>query len=229
MNRIFRYAFPAVLFCLAFTPAAMAGINDDLYEAVTHSDTQNVKDLLAQGADPNSSWKNPFGEVWTALHVAAQNDNAEIAGLLLDKGADANAKSLQSKQTPLMTAADYGSKKVAQLLLDRGADPNAKDDNGTTPLLFAIDPNNWNGAVDAEAETEIVRALIAKGADPGVTKNGWTPLMYAAARNKPEIVKLLVAKGADVNISKDGNSALSLAENNGYADIVTILKAAGAK
>ncbi len=229
MNKAFKYLLSAALFCLFPAPAAMASINDDLYLAAVHNDVQKAKDLLAQGADPNSSWQNPGGEVWTALHIAARNDSAEIAALLLDKGADPNIRTRNRKQTPLMDAANNGSKEVALLLLNRGADPNAKDVDGSTVLLYAIDPDTILSAdrtATVEEYTAIVQALLAKGADPNAAKNGWTPLMYACARNKPEIVKLLVAKGVDVNVSKDGNSALSLAASD---DIVAILKAAGAR
>ena len=93
MSRVLKYVLSALLFGLILTPAARADSNSDLYDAVVHNDVQKVKDLLAQGADPNSSWQNPGGEVWTALHIAARNDSAEIAALLLDKGADPNIRS----------------------------------------------------------------------------------------------------------------------------------------
>jgi ankyrin repeat protein len=229
MSRVLKYVLSALLFGLILTPAARADSNSDLYDAVVHNDVQKVKDLLSQGADPNSSWQNPGGEVWTALHIAARNDSAEIAALLLDKGADPNIRSRNRKQTPLMDAANNGSKEVALLLLNRGADPNAKDVDGSTVLLYAIDPDtilSEDRTATVEEYTAIVQALLAKGADPNAAKNGWTPLMYAAARNKPEIVKLLVKNGADVNVSAAGNSALSLAASD---EIVAILKAAGAK
>ena len=80
------------------------------------------------------------------------------------------------------------------------------------------------------SDTAIVNALLDRGADPNLARDGWTPLMFAAARNKPGIVKLLIAKGADVRMqAEDGNTPISFAESREYAEIVKALKAAGAK
>lgn len=66
----------------------------------------------------------------TLLHVAAEYGNVEAAALLLDRGADVNARAVIDAhgvggQTPIFHAVtqynDYGLA-VAQLLLDRGAD-----------------------------------------------------------------------------------------------------------
>ena len=61
----------------------------------------------------------------TLLHVAAEYGNAEAAWLLLDRGADVNAKAVPGGQTPIFHAAtqfwDCGLPMV-RLLLERGAD-----------------------------------------------------------------------------------------------------------
>ena len=67
----------------------------------------------------------------TLLHVAAEFGDAEAATLLLDRGADVNARATVDSagvggQTPIFHAAsqngDWGFR-VAQVLLERGADP----------------------------------------------------------------------------------------------------------
>ena len=56
--------------------------------------------------------------------------------MLLDKGADINAKN-EADLTPLMAAAREGRIDIAKLLLDNGADINAKNEADLTPLMAA--------------------------------------------------------------------------------------------
>ncbi|MCY3556451.1 MAG: ankyrin repeat domain-containing protein [Gemmatimonadetes bacterium] len=72
--------------------------------------------------------------VGTPLHAAVQHVRAETVRILLDCGADANARA-DSGQTPLHLCGDAG---IAKMLVDAGADPGATDDeHGTTPLVWA--------------------------------------------------------------------------------------------
>jgi ankyrin repeat protein len=71
------------------------------------------------------------------LHYAAANDHKEIAELLIEKGADLNAKDV-GDGTPLFSAVYYGHKEIVELLLANGADVNAKGNYGKTPLDEAI-------------------------------------------------------------------------------------------
>jgi ankyrin repeat protein len=57
---------------------------------------------------------------------AAGFGNKEVVELLLQRGADVNAKT-QSGWTALMSAALSGQTEITKILLDAGADPNAKD------------------------------------------------------------------------------------------------------
>jgi len=59
-----------------------------------------------------------------------------IARVLLDQGADVNAKPTGG-YTPLMAAALNGQKELVQLLIARGADPSAKDVSGRTAAGYA--------------------------------------------------------------------------------------------
>lgn len=56
---------------------------------------------------------------------------------------------------------------------------------------------------------------------------GQTPLMLAAARNKPQICRLLLAAGADPNLSDPGgNNALCIANTKGSREVALLLEAA---
>lgn len=78
---------------------------------------------------------------FTPLHLAAFFGHRELALLLLDRGADVNARSKSERfaraNTPLHAAAANKQVEVARLLVERGADVNAKDGHGFTPLALA--------------------------------------------------------------------------------------------
>jgi ankyrin repeat protein len=78
---------------------------------------------------------------FTALHLAAFFGHRDLAALLLDRGADVNARSTNEtfarSNTPLHAAAANKQVEVGRLLVERGADVNAKDGHGFTPLALA--------------------------------------------------------------------------------------------
>jgi ankyrin repeat protein len=72
----------------------------------------------------------------TPLHCAAWKGHLAVAELLLDAGADVNARSQNQHygDTPLHAAAHGNQRAVAELLIGRGADLHAISCNGRTPL-----------------------------------------------------------------------------------------------
>jgi ankyrin repeat protein len=101
-----------------------------------------VKALLDRGATPSIASRD---QAFTPLHSAVATDagasDTDIVRLLLEAGADPNAKSREGG-TPLHTAAFTGDRESAELLLAYGADPNATDAKGHTPLDLARDRKN---------------------------------------------------------------------------------------
>ena len=78
-----------------------------------------------------------------------QRRTLETAKILLDAGADINAKD-QSERTPLHDAVSSGSVPLVKLLLDRGARVNARDCRYQTPLGYA-GRRVWQRSFDKEA------------------------------------------------------------------------------
>jgi len=125
--------------------------------------------LLTKGADVNL--KNKDGR--TPLHLAVESADGDIVELLLDKGANIDAKDDESGFTALHHAARFGNKNVAELLIARGADINAKDKQGHTPLYVAVNH-----------DYKVAELLINKGADSANRTGSGRTLLESAQRRK---------------------------------------------
>jgi ankyrin repeat protein len=103
-----------------------------LQRATRSSLEKGVRVLLDAKADVNFR-EEKFG--MTALHyAAATNDNTTIAQLLLDHGADINAKD-DTGTTPIFKAAFQSKRAMLKFLEEKGADLEARNNDGFTPLL----------------------------------------------------------------------------------------------
>lgn len=90
--------------------------------------------LIEQGADVNAASENP--QRVAPVHAAAAVCDRDTMRLLLERGADPNARQ-QMDYTPLHGAASRGDVDMAKLLLAHGADRNAKAADGMTPAGVA--------------------------------------------------------------------------------------------
>ena len=90
--------------------------------------------LIDQGADVNAAAEN--AQRVAPVHAAAAVCDHETMRVLLERGADANARQ-QVDYTPLHGAASRGDVEMARLLLANGADRNAKGSDGLTPADVA--------------------------------------------------------------------------------------------
>ena len=142
-----------------------------------------VRVLLDRGAGISDADSN--GE--TALHriadirQAAQEPAAEMAALLLDRGADPNARNWDDV-TPLHQAVRARNMAVAKLLLERGADANARDKiRGSTPLRRAVSATGAGGtAGTTDLMLPLARLLLEHGADPEACDKRGVPVHESA-------------------------------------------------
>jgi ankyrin repeat protein len=226
-----------------------------------------VQILAEKGAD----WNAPDLEGVSPLLLALINGHYDVAGFLIGKGANVNAAD-KTGRTALYAAVDFhtmpvsnrpapkeidnalSSMDIIKMLIEHGANVNAQlerqqpyrtkldrgDDTmfgaGTTPLLRAA----------KAGDTEVVKLLLAKGADAKLTtRAGINPLMAAAGvgtreedttgRKKTETeavetIALLLDAGVDVNaVDGAGRTAIHGAAMWGLDQVVRFLAERGAK
>ena len=156
----------------------------------------------------------------TALICAAEGGHEAVVRLLLEKGANVNAKE-DNGETALHEAAWGGHEAVVQLLLEKGANVNAKENNREKTALH---PAAMRG------HEVVVQLLLEKGADVNAKKDdGETALHEAAWGGYEAIVRLLLEKWADINIKdKSGYTALHWAAWGGHEATVQQLLEKGA-
>jgi ankyrin repeat protein len=228
----------------------------DIWTAASQGDVRAVEELIAAGADINAVLvtgitEDTPGYGGTPLHIAALSNQDEVVEVLLENGADIEAKAADSYgSTALHWAAVLGHGRIVELLVLAGADVNAKDTEGHTPvdaaLIFHQDQiagylrqnggNStmtiwtaaWVGLVD------IVEQRLNEGWDINGTEvpgSGASPLHIAVLTAQEELVELLLQRGADIDVrADDENGAPPLAWAaffNNY-DMVVLLVEAGA-
>jgi ankyrin repeat protein len=90
--------------------------------------------LIDRGADVVAPARNAMKVA--PVHAAATQGDVEMMQLLLERGADPNARQ-QMDYTPLHSSANRGDAETARLLVSRGADARAKTSDGKTPADVA--------------------------------------------------------------------------------------------
>jgi ankyrin repeat protein len=133
------------------TPKEQEKLNQELFEAARNGDTQKVADLIQRGADVNKI-ESCFVQEYpvmereiSPLMLASMKDHTETVELLLQSGADVNARD-NSGRTPLIIASYHGRNKVVELLIQNGADINDADNLGSNSLATAYHNSNTQTA-----------------------------------------------------------------------------------
>ena len=129
-------------------------LDEKLYKAADKGNLKQVKKLLEQGANPNSHFTEYYKTPLMAAVYKDGGQSAEIVKILLEAGADANARN-RSYSTALYCR-DYNEETDLQkvrLLLKAGADVNARNMYGNVPLFHAYS-NKSQLLIDAGADVK---------------------------------------------------------------------------
>ena len=199
-------------------------LNQQLIKAVVRGDENAVTDLLAKGANPSTTGGvTPVGASNTALMWAASEGYPAIARLLIDYGADINAKNAAG-YTALMFAAEGDHREILLNLLDHpDLDPNAIGDRNNYQETVLM-------AATRHGQLDIVQRLLKMGAEINATnKIGDTALYLASERGHLYVVKVLCELGANVNTANLGGwTPLMMASALAHLEIMQVLLDYGA-
>ena len=209
---------PDAALCAVNLPSCPAAAAKAFFTAVSRGDLSTVALLLRAGCvDVNCA--NCLHK--TALFMATEAGDTELARLLIDSGADANLASFCSAysvyEAPAVTAARVCAGAVLQLVLARGARARQAE-GGKTALQWAATHGDTAGA----------DLLLRHGADiDALGPYCNTALHYAATAERADTVAWLLRRGASVSINHDGRTALHVAAVRGSLQTVGHLLAAG--
>ena len=121
---------------------------------------------------------------YTPLHLAVSKCRVEIVQMLIDHGADVNAKG-KNDLTPLHVVASLGHVTMAEFLLAEGSEIDALDCRNWTPLHYSA----------MGGHSDVAEFLVNHGAKIGVRNSkGMTALELAEKLGHRKIVKLLESK-----------------------------------
>ncbi len=161
-----------------------AGPDLDIFDAASVGRTERVAELL----DRDPSLLNAYSsDGFYPLGLAAFFAHPDTVRLLVSRGADvAQVARNPMKVQPLHAAAAGRSFEAVQLLVDAGAPVNGKQEKGWAPLHEAVRQGN----------VELVRYLLAHGADPKLQNDeGTSAIGLAAKEERHDILKLLKGQG----------------------------------
>jgi len=186
---------------------------------------------------------------WEYGLVVAPSGHEALALFLLQEGADPNVPDSIGR-TPLHAAVETGKVELVRALLARDGDPDARFTMAPPPLKGDFVSHSryvgatplWLAAAARVPNVDILRLLVAGGADPDMAADdGTTPLMAAVGMVQNEarlatesesldVVQLLVKLEIDVNATNaQGRTAIHGAARLARNTLIPVLVNHGAR
>jgi ankyrin len=189
-----------------------------IYLAAVNGNAAMIDTFVRAGVDPNSA--NPGGE--TTLMTATRTGSVEAVKLLIDRGAQVNAKEGQRGQTALMWAVLENHPAVARLLIEKGADVNAQT-VVVVPDGITAEPGATSGNIGANGP-----GFYRSRAVP-TPSGAMSALLFAAREGNQEMTRILLDAKADINLpSANGSPPLVVAITNNHIQLAMTLLERGA-
>ncbi|XP_006834191.1 PREDICTED: protein phosphatase 1 regulatory subunit 12B isoform X2 [Chrysochloris asiatica] len=205
--------------------------------ACSSGDTDEVKKLLARGADINTV--NVDG--LTALHQACIDENLDMVKFLVENRASINQQDNEG-WTPLHAAASCGYLNIAEYFINHGASVGIVNSEGEVPSDLAEEPAMKDllleqvkkQGVDLEQSRKDEEQQMLQDArqwlnsgkieDVRQARSGATALHVAAAKGYSEVLRLLIQAGYELNVQDhDGWTPLHAAAHWGVKEACSIL------
>lgn len=187
--------------------------NTPLLEACSQGHVLVANYLLENGSKIDAPTETTLD---SALTWACTLGNATIVDALLLKNADVEHRT-KDGCTALMFACLAGHRDVAEKLLDAKSEINVESEsNKDSPLTFAC----WKGHYD------VVELLLLRDSNiEHRTKEGFSPLMFAALGGHGKVAQKLLQSNAQVNVPSGSNNDIPLTSAcwKGHHNVVKLL------
>ena len=162
----------------------------------------------------------------TPLHRAAQKGHIHAIQALMNNGANEKTVNIHGA-TALHAAAQQGHiAAIVSLIKDHGFDPNARDNDGETPLFYAVKDGSY----------EACKTLIKNGARIDATDERYNSIFHVAVmHHKAPLIASLINDNClspnqiDTYLNADGESPLGIATQTGDCLAQLALRCAGAQ
>ena len=195
----------AVVFCLAAAGTAVAA-DASLAGLIQAGNRDAALKEIAAGADVNAAQ----GDGTTPLHWAVHKIDADLARVLLERGAKPDVINSYGS-SPLAEAAKVGNARLVGMLLDAGSNVEVPNQEGQTALMLAA----------RAGSLEVAELLVRHGANVNAREKwrGQTALMWAVAARSAALTRFLIDHKADVNaraLANDWPSQMTGEPRNQY-------------
>lgn len=195
-----------------------------LHDAIRDNDFNGFKSILSSNEKKSLlEMRDELGR--TPLLYSTILNRVEMAKMLIESGADVNARDAK-QDTPYLFAGAEGRNEILKLVLENGADIKSTNRYGGNALIPASE----------KGHLETVKILLKTKINVNhVNRLGWTALLEAiilsdGGETHQKIIQELINAGADVNLAdKDNVTPIKHAQKRNYIKIVEMLKNAGAK
>ncbi|MCC7123683.1 MAG: ankyrin repeat domain-containing protein [Acidobacteria bacterium] len=199
------------------------------FDACAAGDVARLSDLLSsdQGLARASRPDAPH-EGWTALHAASRSGHIDVVRLLIDHGADPNAREAGDDTLPLHWAAAQGHLDVVRALVEAGSDVHGVGDEHQLEVIGWATLYRASGEPPADFSADrhaIVALLLERGARHHI--------FSAMSMGNLQLIEALVEQHPDaldrrLSRFERGLTPLHFAIDRGRYDILSLLIELGA-